>query len=98
MPNTCATPSRQSLENRSDQGEQPLSYQPSEGGSAGRGGVFGRDLTQRCFDPVRYAQRNTIDRGFGRLKQSRGIATRYDKYALTFLGAVLLVAALQYRL
>jgi putative transposase len=49
------------------------------------------------FDQERYAQRNTIERGFGRLKQWRGIATRYDKYALTFLGGVLLAATLQYR-
>jgi putative transposase len=37
-----------------------------------------------------YKDRNTIERGFGRLKQWRGIATRYDKYATTFLGGVLL--------
>lgn len=49
------------------------------------------------FDKNRYAQRNTVERGFGRLKQCRGIATRYDKYALTFLGGVLLAATLQYR-
>ena len=33
-----------------------------------------------------YKQHNTVARGFNRLKQSRGIATRHDKYALTFLG------------
>ena len=33
-------------------------------------------------------------RGFNRLKQWRGIATRYDKYALTFLGGVLLAASI----
>lgn len=49
------------------------------------------------FHKDRYAQRNTIERGIGRLKQWRGIATRYDKYALTFLGGVLLAAILQYR-
>ena len=49
------------------------------------------------FDQERYAEPNTIERGFGRLKQWRGIATRYDKYALTFLGGVLLAATLQYR-
>ena len=49
------------------------------------------------FDKERYAQRNTIERGFGRLKQWRGIATRYDKYALTYLGGVLLAATLQHR-
>jgi putative transposase len=31
-----------------------------------------------------------VERGFNRLKQWRGIATRYDKYALTYLGGVLL--------
>ena len=40
---------------------------------------------------------NIIERGFGQLKQWRGIASRYDKYALTFLGGVLLAAILQYR-
>ncbi len=40
-----------------------------------------------------YGLRNTIERGFNRLKQWRGIATRYDKYALTYLGGVLLACA-----
>ena len=44
------------------------------------------------FDGEIYKQRNTVERGFNRLKQWRGIATRYDKYALTFLGGVLLAA------
>jgi putative transposase len=48
------------------------------------------------FDPVLYSERNTIERGFGRLKQWRGIATRYDKYALTFLGGVILAAVVIY--
>ena len=42
--------------------------------------------------PMPHAQRNIIERGFGQLKQWRGIASRYDKYALTFLGGVLLAA------
>jgi len=33
-----------------------------------------------------------LERGFGRFKQWRGIATRYDKYARTYLGGVLLAA------
>jgi len=33
-----------------------------------------------------------VERGFGRFKQWRGIATRYDKYARTYLGGVLLAA------
>ena len=44
------------------------------------------------FDPERYKQRNTVERGFGRFKQWRAVATRYDKYARTYLGGVLLAA------
>ncbi len=44
------------------------------------------------FDPRLYRNRNTVERGFNRLKQWRGIATRYDKYALTYLGSVTLAA------
>jgi putative transposase len=49
------------------------------------------------FDEQLYTRRNTVERSFGRLKQWRGIASRYDKYALTFLGGVLLGAILQFR-
>jgi putative transposase len=35
----------------------------------------------RPFDPVRYKSRNIIERSFNRLKDWRGIATRYDKVA-----------------
>lgn len=43
-----------------------------------------------AFDPQLYKQRNTIERSFSRLKQWRGLAARYDKYAVTYLGGVLL--------
>ncbi|CKU92240.1 transposase [Mycobacterium tuberculosis] len=46
-----------------------------------------------AFDAALYGLRNTVERGFHRLKQWRGIATRYDKYALTYLGGVLLACA-----
>ena len=49
------------------------------------------------FDRALYAERNTIERSIGRIKHWRGIATRHDKYTLTFLGGVLLAAAIQYR-
>jgi transposase len=42
------------------------------------------------FDTYTYKQRNTIERSFSRVKQWRGLATRYDKYAVTYLGGVLL--------
>ncbi|GAA3439555.1 transposase [Kutzneria kofuensis] len=36
-----------------------------------------------AFDEEIYKQRDTMEQAFNRLKQWRGIATRYDKYALT---------------
>ena len=45
-----------------------------------------------AFDSRMDLHRNTVERGFNRLKQWRGIATRYDKYALTYLGGVTLAA------
>lgn len=48
------------------------------------------------FDPEAYKKRNTVERGYLRLKQWRGIATRYDKHARTFLGGVLLAASVIY--
>lgn len=47
-----------------------------------------------AFDPEIYKKRNTVERGYLRLKQWRGIATRYDKHARTFLGGVLLATSI----
>ena len=41
-----------------------------------------------------YRQRNLVERFFNRIKQYRGIATRYDKCPLNFLAAVTLVSSL----
>lgn len=46
------------------------------------------------FDAETYKKRNTVERGYLRLKQWRGIATRYDKHARTFLGGVLLATSI----
>ncbi len=46
------------------------------------------------FDPDTYKKRNVVERSYVRLRQWRGIATRYDKHARTFLGGVLLAAAI----
>jgi putative transposase len=35
-----------------------------------------------------------VERAFNRVKQWHGVATRYDKYALTFLGGVLLAGTI----
>ena len=40
------------------------------------------------FDKARYARRNTVERGFCQLKQWRGLATRYDKHAINYTGAI----------
>ena len=47
-------------------------------------------------DAERYRLRNVIERTFCRIKDFRGIATRYDKTARNFLAAVCLVAAITY--
>jgi len=48
------------------------------------------------FSPVLYRGRNAIERMFGRLKDFRRIATRYDKLAANFLAAVHLAATVCY--
>lgn len=44
------------------------------------------------YDAVAYKQRNLIERMFGRIKDFRRVATRYDKLARNFLAAVLLAS------
>lgn len=48
------------------------------------------------FDAEIYKKRNVVERSYLRLKQRRGIATRDDKHARTFLGGVLLAASIIY--
>jgi transposase len=45
-------------------------------------------------DAIAYRQRNLIERMFGRLKDFRRVATRYDKLARTFLAAVIIAATI----
>jgi len=49
--------------------------------------------TPRDYDKATYRARHLIENFFCKLKQFRGIATRYDKTARNFLAAVQLVAA-----
>lgn len=70
---------RHTIPERSDQAKRRKDKGPAGGRPPG-------------FDPELYKQRNTVERGFGRFKQWRGIATRYDKYARTYFGGVLLAA------
>ena len=48
----------------------------------------------RKTDFALYRERNLVERFFNALKQYRGIATRYDKLANTFLSGVLLVCVI----
>ena len=54
-----------------------------------RGSAGGRPP---AFDATTYRDRNVIERSFNHHKQWRGIATRYDKLATTYRGAVVLRA------
>jgi transposase len=45
-----------------------------------------------AFDAETYKGRNVVERAFGRLKQWRGIATRYDKHARNYRAGIILGA------
>ena len=53
-------------------------------------------LHQRAYNRNLYADRNKIERFFGRLKETRGFATRYEKTAVSFLATAHLLAALDW--
>jgi transposase len=48
---------------------------------------------QREYDKDMYKARHLVENVFAKLKQYRAIATRYDKRATNFLGAVYLAAS-----
>jgi transposase len=48
----------------------------------------------RPYDKALYQARHLIENFFGKLKQYRAIATRYDKRAGNFLAAIHLAAAI----
>jgi transposase len=48
---------------------------------------------QREYDKALYKARHLIENFFAKLKQYRAIATRYDKRAVNFLGAIYLAAS-----
>lgn len=58
-----------------------------QGHRARRGSKGGRPPK---FDPIKYKGRNVVERGYARLKQWRGLATRYDKLAIVYRAAVVL--------
>jgi transposase len=60
-----------------------------EGTPHARGSSGGRPPD---FDANTYKRRNVVERAFGRLKQWRGIATRYDKHARNYRAGIVLGA------
>src|SRR3954454_17098981 len=60
-------------------------------GRARRGPAGGRP---RSFDAEAYKGRNVVERCFNKLNQWRGIATRFDKTARSYLAGLTLAATL----
>jgi transposase len=56
-----------------------------------KGSAGGRPVTH---DTELYKSRNTVERGIGRLKQWRGIATRTDKLSESYEAALLLASTM----
>ena len=54
-----------------------------------KGSAGGRPLD---FDTEDYKNRNVVERSFNKLKDWRGLATRYDKYAQTYRGGMVLAS------
>ncbi len=54
-----------------------------------KGSAGGRPVS---FDAENYKQRNVVERFFNRMKNWRGVASRYDKLAIVFRGSVVLAA------
>jgi len=54
-----------------------------------KGSAGGRPLD---FDAEDYKNRNVVERAFNKLKNWRGLATRYDKFALTYRGSMVLAS------
>ena len=58
---------------------------------ARRGSAGGRPVRHSA---ALYRRRNVVERAFNRLKHWRGLATRYDKHATNYRGAIVLAAIL----
>ncbi len=59
-----------------------------------RGSAGGRPP---ALDPVRYRDRNVVERSYVLMKQWRGLATRYDKHATNYRAAAVLHTVITWR-
>ena len=64
-----------------------------KGHRARRGSAGGRPVS---YDKNAYKGRNVVERAFNTVKHWRGLATRYDKHALVYRGALILAASLHW--
>jgi hypothetical protein len=84
--------------------DNPNPTEVHRGGRPGRSATLRQALryAPRALSPLHHHPghdhklRNVIERTFCRIKDFRGIATRYDKTARDFLAAVCLVSAITY--
>ncbi len=58
-----------------------------------KGPAGGRPVSYHIAD---YKNRNVVERAFNTMKNWRGLATRYDKHALIFRGAIVLATIMMW--
>ncbi|MGW4842991.1 hypothetical protein [Nocardia brasiliensis] len=49
------------------------------------------------LDSIAYKGRNVVERAFDKAKHWRGVATRYDKLALTYRPGIVMALAIEWR-
>lgn len=82
-PSTRAALRRRGIKFTSPERRDQIAHRQRKGSRGGR---------PPAFDPGRYADRNVVERCFNRLKQFRGLATRYAKRAAYFRAEIVIAA------
>jgi transposase len=78
-------PSNESRRGRPFHNEDEIAARKRKGSAGGR---------PPALDAATYKRRNVVERSFSLTKQWRGLATRYDKLAITYRAAVVLSACI----
>lgn len=84
-PSTRAALRRRGIAFTSPERADQITHRQAKGSSGGR---------PPAFDPATYAGRNVVERCFNRLKQFRGLATRYTKRAAYYLAEITIAATI----
>ena len=82
-PSTRAALRRRGIAFTSPERRDQIAHRRTKGSRGGR---------PPAFDPERYRDRNVVERCFNRLKQFRGLATRYAKRAAYFRAEIVIAA------